>query len=288
MQGPPRVLLRVAPESPLALAAAEAISADAEARKSASATPEPEPDTELLRTACASGDFGAAELRALQRLRARRAESAGGRRGAAGGGGAPGVSALVRASSAAPRVGLPGEALGGRALAAPAGVVAGGGASADADDARERWRDEMRGRQSHREYASLVRSVRTREDAAAAAAGFRLHSQHLSVGLSLLLTLVSAVLLGFFAGRAIFGRDRTAAALALAAFCGIALFAIEAVLTISRLSRVDAREAAAARRPGALAAPAPAAPAARRADPDGARAAVLALERELAREAVDK
>ena len=110
------------------------------------------------------------------------------------------------------------------------------------EDAR---REEMRGRQAHRDYAALVTDVRRAEVAGELAAGFRLFSQQLSLGASLLVTLVSAALLGYFAGRAWFGPARHADALALAAGSGVTLFVVEAVLIVGRLSRIDAKAAAA-------------------------------------------
>jgi hypothetical protein len=100
---------------------------------------------------------------------------------------------------------------------------------------------ELSDRQAHREYAELTSSIRRVEEKNSLAAGFKLYSQQMSIGMSLLLTLISAVLLGFFAGRQMFGVDRPGAALIVAAIAGTSLFIVEAILMITRLSRVDAK-----------------------------------------------
>jgi len=108
-------------------------------------------------------------------------------------------------------------------------------------EAKTRRRNELFDRQAHREYAELTSSVRRVEEKNTQAAGFKLYSQQMSLGMSLLVTLISAVLLGFFAGRQMFGVERPGAALTVAAIAGTSLFIVEAILMISRLSRVDAK-----------------------------------------------
>jgi hypothetical protein len=111
----------------------------------------------------------------------------------------------------------------------------------EVEEAKTRRRNELFDRQAHREYAELTSSVRRVEEKNTQAAGFKLYSQQMSLGMSLLVTLISAVLLGFFAGRQMFGVERPGAALTVAAIAGTSLFIVEAILMISRLSRVDAK-----------------------------------------------
>ena len=111
----------------------------------------------------------------------------------------------------------------------------------DMEEAKAKRRLELTDRQAHREYAELTSSVRRVEEKNSQAAGFKLYSQQISLGMSLLVTLISAVLLGFFAGRQMFGVERPGAALTVAAIAGTSLFIVEAILMITRLSRVDAK-----------------------------------------------
>jgi len=71
--------------------------------------------------------------------------------------------------------------------------------------AREAWRDTMRARADERAYKELVSDLRTRERTQDAADSFALYSQQASMGLNVVISLATAVAIGYFAGRHIFG-----------------------------------------------------------------------------------
>jgi hypothetical protein len=201
-----RVLYHVpSPASPLALAAAEA----------AECGSVPADDRAALRAALRDGDFGAHELRALSSFLS---SSSGGT-----------LSSLLASSAATVRVGVSGRAPGRVATRE----------EEETRRRREAWRAEMRSRAAHREYTGLVADVRKEEVDAAEALGLNLYSQQASIGGSLLVVLVSASLLGYFVGRAIFGAD-SAKPFVVAIVCGMAMLMVEGVLVVTRLSKVDA------------------------------------------------
>jgi hypothetical protein len=103
---------------------------------------------------------------------------------------------------------------------------------------REAWRASMRARQEHRDYLDLVTDLRAREITQAKAGSFGLLTQQLSVGVNLIVSLLSAVALGYFLGRAWYGAG-SAAAWVGAITCGIAMLLLEAFLIVSKLTRVD-------------------------------------------------
>jgi hypothetical protein len=136
-------------------------------------------------------------------------------------------------------------------LARGAATDAGGGASGGSESSgREAWREAMRARQSHREYQGLVTDLRAREIQQAKAGSFGLYKQQMSVGANLIVSLVSAVALGYFLGRSMYGAG-SPAVWALAVACGIGMLLLEAFLVVTRLSRVDSFTHEAARRAAA-------------------------------------
>lgn len=105
--------------------------------------------------------------------------------------------------------------------------------------AREQWREEMRARAQHRAYASLVSDLQERETTQNAAEGFKQASQQISIGVNLILSLLTAIAVGYYAGRHLFPHD-PGATWATAIAVGVLLLLIEALLVVSRLSTSDA------------------------------------------------
>jgi hypothetical protein len=194
MQSSMHVLYRVGVQSPLALAAVEAAErlSDATNPSVGEASSNAQGDATPLRlrpfAAANEMDLGAPELAAISAYLNRAGD-------------ARTLVGLLRSSGAHVRVGKPG--------ADPAAEAAAQEAQRKYAAAKAAWRQEMEARSAHREYRGLVSDVRREEESAARAETFALYGQQLSVGMSLLLVLFSAALLGYFAGRMIYPDDPT-------------------------------------------------------------------------------
>lgn len=201
---PRHTLFHVEPSSPLAQLAVQAAE-----------HPALQPvDRARVHATQLTGDFGAQELQALQRYLQATSDSRT-------------LRSIIQQSTAHVRIGRPGED--------PAA------AEKDAErrsKEREAWRAAMRNRASHRDYLDMVSDVRKEEVDAAKAESFSLYSQQMSLGGSLLVTLFSAALLGYFLGRAWFGASDPRC-MVTSVVCGMAMLMVEGLLMVSRLSRVD-------------------------------------------------
>jgi F0F1-type ATP synthase assembly protein I len=110
---------------------------------------------------------------------------------------------------------------------------------------REKWREEMRSRQAHREYSNLVNSVRMREEFQVKLDSFSNYRQQLYVGLNVLFSLVSAAGVGFYlGGGSLFGHvdhSKGSRPWILAIVFAVVLLLVEVSIVILRLGRVDAQ-----------------------------------------------
>ena len=106
------------------------------------------------------------------------------------------------------------------------------------DAERERRREELRSRAAHREYESLVADVRRPEIEANSMDTFSSYRQQMSLGMAAFAGLFSAVAVGYYLGRAMYGpNDGRAWTLGLA--FGIVLLLVEMGLLVIQLSRAD-------------------------------------------------
>lgn len=99
-----------------------------------------------------------------------------------------------------------------------------------------RRREALIARSEHRAYDALVASVRRVELGQSQQDSFSSYRQQLAIGSSVLLSLFSAVALGYYGGLRVFANDASKA-WACAAFCGTSLLVIEVILVLFRLQR---------------------------------------------------
>ncbi len=222
---PPRVLYRVAADSPLALVAAEAVACAALgngdrsvlANRISSAS-QASSSTSSSSSSSSRIDFGTRELRALRSyLGTPEGQSSAQRHskvtvstvakdGVLG--------SLLAASSAKVKVDGGGGVSEAMDEDTPEGRAAKAAAVAAAEEyarAKEAWRAEMRARAEHRAYNSLVSDVRRAEAEAEKERqqGLAGTMQQASLGGSVLIVLFSAALLGYFAGRVLSHGDES-------------------------------------------------------------------------------
>lgn len=113
----------------------------------------------------------------------------------------------------------------------------------------------------------MVADVRRREITQEKAESFALYKQQLSIGLNVLVTLLTAAIVGYALGRHFIDVNNKAGPYIVAGAFAVIMLLVEVVLVVSRLSRADAagltsaalNEAAAPPRPQAAAATAAAA-----------------------------
>jgi hypothetical protein len=71
---------------------------------------------------------------------------------------------------------------------------------------REAWRGEMRNRGEKREYNDLTADIRGRELLQARSEAFSLYSQQMSIGMNVIVSLLTAIAVGYALGHHLFGH----------------------------------------------------------------------------------
>ena len=195
----------------------------------------PATDASLLRGCVALGRWSAAGLSALSRHEARC--------GSADGEAA--VRALLRDGGAAWRAEV--TALGSRSGGAAPAVEDAADAAAlgvGAVARRQAWREEALARAAHREYNQLVAGLPGLPDASPAVT-FSSFRQQLSLGGAAFAGLFTAVSMGYYLGRLLYGGD-DGRAWTVALFCGILLLVVEMLLLVIQLHRMDSKASSSA------------------------------------------
>lgn len=107
------------------------------------------------------------------------------------------------------------------------------------EEEREAWREAMRSRAAHRDYNTLTSDVRWREVEQARAEGFATYKQQLSIGLNVLVSLITACVFGYFMGKHLVDQHNKAGPWIVAAAFGVILLMVEAILIVTRLGKAD-------------------------------------------------
>lgn len=108
------------------------------------------------------------------------------------------------------------------------------------DEEKEVWREAMRARAAHRDYNSLTSDVRWREVEQARAESFATYKQQLSIGLNVIVSLITACVFGWFMGKHLVDQHNKAGPWIVSAAFGAILLMVEAVLIVTRLGSHDA------------------------------------------------
>jgi F0F1-type ATP synthase assembly protein I len=108
------------------------------------------------------------------------------------------------------------------------------------EEEKEAWREAMRARAAHRDYNTLTRDVRWREVEQAKAEGFATYRQQLSIGMNVIVSLITACVFGWFMGKHLVDQHNKAGPWIVSAAFGVGLLMVEAILIITRLGKADA------------------------------------------------